>query len=133
LATKANEAGSGDVHAASINVGSTPQERLIECEVTNKDALTQYPLKVPGTGETATPETSETATEDPSTGDDQTAESTAPTVTATTTRTPAGGVQTGGGGTAGPDGRVLVAVGSLVILASFTGLLLRRRKRVAIL
>ncbi|GAT71245.1 hypothetical protein PS9374_06936 [Planomonospora sphaerica] len=41
--------------------------------------------------------------------------------------TPAGGAATGGGGEAGPDGRVLVSLGLLVTLAAVTGLRVRRR------
>ncbi|GAA3552532.1 hypothetical protein GCM10022419_036100 [Nonomuraea rosea] len=126
LKTTAKDAGSGTVHAASFNIGTTPQNRLIECEVPDKTSLMEYPLKVPGTGQSASPtpdtsETDDTETEDP--------EST-PAPSATTTRTPSGGVQTGGGGEAGPDGRLLVGAGSVLFLASLTGLFLRRRKRV---
>ncbi|MET8141730.1 hypothetical protein ABZU32_15605 [Sphaerisporangium sp. NPDC005288] len=42
------------------------------------------------------------------------------------TRIPAGAADTGGGGLAGPDGRVLVGVGLLVVLAAGAGLRSRR-------
>jgi hypothetical protein len=124
LKTTAKNAGSGRVHAASFNVGTTPQNRLIQCEVPDNAPSAEHPLTVPGTGQSATPDTSET-------GDTETEgpEST-PATSATTTRTPSGGVQTGGGGEAGPDGRLLVGAGSVLFLASLTGLFLRRRKRV---
>ncbi|MFI6739826.1 hypothetical protein ACIBI9_43470 [Nonomuraea sp. NPDC050451] len=122
MKTTANKAGTGTVHAASINFGPRPSERVIECEVKNEDARTEYPLTIPGTGETTSPS--------PGT-DETTSPSASPTETATKTSTPAGGADTGGGGEAGPDGRVLVAVGSLLVLASATGLVLRRRRLVA--
>ncbi|GAA3846874.1 hypothetical protein GCM10022226_83140 [Sphaerisporangium flaviroseum] len=43
------------------------------------------------------------------------------------TKTPLGAAETGGGGQAGPDGRVFVVTGFLLTLAAATGLLLRRR------
>lgn len=42
-------------------------------------------------------------------------------------KTPIGGAATGAGGTAGPDGRLLVLTGSLLTLAALSGLFLRRR------
>ncbi|WP_188191768.1 hypothetical protein [Nonomuraea sp. SYSU D8015] len=120
----------GTVHAAAINFGPTPQEPVIECEVKDRGALTEYPLAVGEGAATTTPspDTSETDDED---GEDTT---TTPepddTVTATVTRTPAGGADTGAGGEAGPDGRALVLVGSLLVLfSSATGLVLRGRSR----
>ncbi|WP_181871122.1 hypothetical protein [Sphaerisporangium album] len=45
------------------------------------------------------------------------------------TKKPAGGAATGGGGDAGPDGRVFVAVGmALVVGAGMGGLVIRRRR-----
>ncbi|MEV7011178.1 hypothetical protein [Streptosporangium sp. NPDC051022] len=41
--------------------------------------------------------------------------------------TPSGGASTGGGGEAGPDGRMFISTGFLLILAAATGLWLRRR------
>ncbi|WP_424533324.1 hypothetical protein ACOZ38_23495 [Sphaerisporangium viridialbum] len=43
------------------------------------------------------------------------------------TKTPAGAAETGGGGDAGPDGRIFVLAGLVLLLAATTGLLLRRR------
>ncbi|MBB5773927.1 hypothetical protein [Nonomuraea jabiensis] len=110
LKTTSKNPGTGTVHAASINFGSSASDRAIECEVKNEDARTEYPLAITGTGETTSPSPSETDTK---------------------TKTPAGAADTGGGGEAGPDGRVLVGVGSLLVLASATGLVLRRRRVVA--
>ncbi|MFI7129663.1 hypothetical protein ACIBQ1_28465 [Nonomuraea sp. NPDC050153] len=110
MKTTPDNPGTGTVHAAAVNFGTSPSDRAIECEVKDKDALTQYPLTIPGTDETTSP---------------------GPTETATKTRTPAGAADTGGGGEAGPDGRVLVALGSLLVLTSATGLVLRRRRHVA--
>ncbi|MBF8191554.1 hypothetical protein ITP53_38840 [Nonomuraea sp. K274] len=131
LKTTADAADSGTVHAGAVNFGLTPQDPLIECEVLNSGTLTEYPLTVPGTGETPsptpTPEPTEEPTEDPT--EDPTEETTEPETTTTTTRTPEGGAATGGGGTAGPDGRALVATGLLVILAAAAGLGFRRPRR----
>ncbi|MER6001032.1 hypothetical protein ABT120_20870 [Nonomuraea angiospora] len=110
MKTTPKNPGTGTVHAASINFGTSPSDRAIECEVKNEDARTEYPLSIPGTGETTSPSPSETDTK---------------------TKTPAGAADTGGGGEAGPDGRVLVGVGGLLVLASATGLVLRRRRVVA--
>ncbi|MEU6783642.1 hypothetical protein ABZ912_30980 [Nonomuraea angiospora] len=121
LKTTPKNPGTGTVHAASINFGTSPSERAIECEVKNKDARTEYPLSIPGTGETTSPSPSET--------DETTSPS--PSETDTKTKTPAGAADTGGGGEAGPDGRVLIGVGGLLVLASATGLVLRRRRLVA--
>lgn len=43
--------------------------------------------------------------------------------------TPVGGAETGGGGEAGPDGRMYVLTGLVITLAACAGLLLRRRVR----
>ncbi|MFD0733926.1 hypothetical protein [Planotetraspora mira] len=52
------------------------------------------------------------------------------TVTAQVSETPEGGAATGGGADAGPDGRVLVLSGSVLVLAAAGGgLLLRTRRR----
>ncbi|MDX3100901.1 hypothetical protein [Nonomuraea angiospora] len=126
LKTRSKNPGTGTVHAASINFGTSPSDRAIECEVKDKDARTEYPLTVTGAGETTSPSPGDS--ESPS---DSPSPSPSPSETETKTRTPAGAADTGGGGEAGPDGRVLVGVGSLLVLASVTGLVLRRRRLVA--
>ncbi|TDC06490.1 hypothetical protein E1267_16110 [Nonomuraea longispora] len=133
MRTTATSPGTGTVHAAAVNFGPTPQQRVIECEVTDKDSLQEYPLTVPGTGESTSPSPDETTgspTPDPDTSTpEDTTTSPAPTTTKTVTETPEGGVATGGGGMAGPDGRLLVATGLLVVLAATGGLWLRRPAR----
>ncbi|GII03636.1 hypothetical protein [Planobispora takensis] len=138
--TTPNAAGTGTVRPAAINFGTTPSERAIECEVLNEDVLTTHALRVAA------------ASGEPGDDPDPTGPVPAPvnpqptrTVTATATatavetaqedapgngvmRTPRGGAATGGGGEAGPDGRTFVASGLLLVLASATGLLLRRRR-----
>ncbi|MEO3794397.1 hypothetical protein ABGB14_29645 [Nonomuraea sp. B10E15] len=131
MKTTANFPGTGTVHAAAVNFGPTPQERVIECEVDDEESLREYPLTV--TGESTSPSPDETAgseTPDPdvSTPEDTTT-SPASTTTRTVTELPTGGVATGGGGMAGPDGRVLVATGLLVVFAATGGLWLRRPAR----
>ncbi|MGW0805754.1 hypothetical protein [Nonomuraea sp. NPDC002799] len=121
LKTKANSEDQGTVHAAAINFGPTPQQPLIECEISDGAALTEHPLTVPGTGGPADP--------DPADPDPAASESPDPEPTPTITQTPEGGVQTGGGGEAGPDGRMVMLTGSMLILVSTTGLALHRRRR----
>jgi hypothetical protein len=123
LTTTPQNEGQGTVHATAINIGSSAQEPLIECEVKNRSALTEYPLNVGQSGgATTTPSSDPTDTDDEETDDESTPEA------GPTTETPAGGVETGAGGEAGPDGRALVLVGSLLALSSATGLALRRRR-----
>ncbi|WP_157519235.1 hypothetical protein [Herbidospora mongoliensis] len=121
-------AGTGTVRPGDITFGTTPNDRLIDCEPQNSDALTTYELIVTesGTDETPTPTpeptttTTETVTaepeEDETIVDDE-----------TDMETPDGGVATGGGGSAGPDGRAVVLIGVTVLAAALTGLSLRRR------
>ncbi|MEO3811716.1 hypothetical protein ABGB17_22205 [Sphaerisporangium sp. B11E5] len=45
------------------------------------------------------------------------------------TRTPGGGAATGGGGDIGPDARVFLAVGSILVLGAGVGGLMMRRRR----
>ncbi|RVX44077.1 hypothetical protein EDD27_6799 [Nonomuraea polychroma] len=132
LTTTPQDKGEGTVHAAAINIGPNPQSPVIECEVTNKSALTEYPLAVGESAGATTPTTTPTDTDEDETSDDEDETgATTPevTTTVTTTTTPEGGVDTGAGGEAGPDGRALMLVGSLVILSSAGGLMLRRRPR----
>lgn len=118
----------GTVHAASINFGPRPQERLIECEVKDTGSRTEYPLTVIGAGESpsesSSPEDSETTPDD-----EETSSSPTSTITTTTTETPSGGADTGAGGEAGPDGRAVMAAGFVILLAAATGLRLRRPRR----
>ncbi|SDK21365.1 hypothetical protein [Nonomuraea jiangxiensis] len=129
LKTTASVADEGTVRVAAINFGSDPQNPAIECEVANTGARTEYPLRVPGNGQETTPSTDPTSTEttdpDPTTTEPTTEPTSDPT-SPTTTETPEGGPATGGGGEAGPDGRILVAVGLLLALAAAAGLWLRR-------
>ena len=106
----------------ALNFGTSPSDLSIECEVQNKDDLETYPLTV-GSATQTTP--SETASARPT-------RTVTTTVTAAEThtanrRTPPGGAETGGGGDAGPDGRVFVLTGLFVTVAAGAGLVLRRR------
>ncbi|MEV4366129.1 hypothetical protein AB0J71_03610 [Nonomuraea sp. NPDC049637] len=127
LRTTPRDPGAGTVRPASVNFGPTPQRRLIECELQDKDAPKSYPLTVTAAGTAASPDTSDT----PDTQDTSDTEATPPDETAedTPTATPTGGANTGGGGEAGPDGRALALAGSLVLAAALTGLRLRRPSR----
>ncbi|WP_181448633.1 hypothetical protein [Nonomuraea aridisoli] len=141
LLTTPGTPGSGTVHAASVNFGTSPQERLIECEIADTASRTEYPLTVvgadgsptPDTSDSETPETDDTEdTED--TGDTDATDTPEPEDTEETedtesperSETPSGGAATGAGGSAGPDGRVLLATGLLITTAAVTGLALRR-------
>ncbi|MER6506744.1 hypothetical protein ABT158_08010 [Nonomuraea sp. NPDC001636] len=139
LRTTPRDPGTGTVRPASVNFGPTPQRRLIECELQDKDAPASYPLTVTAAGTApspdapSTPDTSDTPnTSDTSdTSDTSASEATTPDETSEDrpTATPTGGANTGGGGEAGPDGRALVLAGSLVLAAALTGLRLRRPSR----
>ncbi|MEV3979466.1 hypothetical protein [Nonomuraea sp. NPDC049758] len=122
LRTTPRDPGTGTVRPASVNFGPTPQKRLIECELQDKDAPASYPLTVTAAGAAPnTPDTTDTPDRE-ATPPDETSED-------TPTATPTGGANTGGGGEAGPDGRALVLAGSLVLAAALTGLRLRRPSR----
>ncbi|MFI7469518.1 hypothetical protein [Nonomuraea sp. NPDC049646] len=128
LRTTPRHPGTGTVRPASVNFGPTPQKRLIECELQDKDAPTSYPLTVTAAGAApdtpSTPDTTDTTdtTDTDATPPDETSEDTPAAM-------PTGGANTGGGGEAGPDGRALVLAGSLVLAAALTGLRLRRPSR----
>ncbi|MEV0615332.1 hypothetical protein AB0I81_18565 [Nonomuraea sp. NPDC050404] len=136
LLTTPNGEGTGTVRPGAINFGTTANEPAIECDVDNREDLTTYTLKVPTSGQdtdpddTTSPSPSPDETDDPddNTGDDTSSTPTS-TVTTTTTETPAGGADTGAGGMAGPDGRALILVGFVVMLAAAVGLSLRRVAR----
>ncbi|MEW9551348.1 hypothetical protein [Nonomuraea sp. NPDC050783] len=135
LTTTPQGTGKGTVHVGAINFGSSPQERVIECEVTNTNARTEHPLEITAAGAssspsptpTPTPTSSATPTDDDEPDEEQDPEVT-PEESETPTRTPEGGVATGGGGEAGPDGRPLILTGSFLLLASAAGFALRRRR-----
>ncbi|WP_068920553.1 hypothetical protein [Planobispora rosea] len=147
LKTTSSNAGTATVRPAALNIGVRPNEPSIECEVRNVDALTTYSLTVaPADGQPTvpvpvTPTQTATATAGARPTRTVTATVTAqpvePAATAVTEaraeqdggtmRTPLGGAATGGGGAAGPDGRVLMSAGFLLTLAAVSGLLLRRR------
>ncbi|MEN3541264.1 hypothetical protein AAH991_39555 [Microbispora sp. ZYX-F-249] len=138
MKTTSSRAGEASVRPAAINVGSSPTSPLIECEVRNAGALTPYTLTVAQGSQASTSPTPDAATTSPK-----------PTRTLTTTvtafasgdadldeeipaagdvdATPAGGAATGGGGEAGPDGRMYVLTGLVIACAAGAGLLLRRR------
>ncbi|WP_433499066.1 hypothetical protein ACQP1K_01530 [Sphaerimonospora sp. CA-214678] len=141
MKTTSANAGTATVRPAAINFGTVPTEPLIECEVQNAGALMTYDLVIaaadgrPAVTGDGTDTGSDTDTDTSSVPMIQ--ESTADTVNDTTNgttgngkvrETPAGGVATGGGGEAGPDGRVLVWTGLLLTLTASSGLMLRRRR-----
>ncbi|MEU6711657.1 hypothetical protein ABZ897_09265 [Nonomuraea sp. NPDC046802] len=127
LTTTPSSAGTGTVRPAAINFGTSPSSPSIECEANNREDLTTYTLTVTDTGGSPTPDPDDSTTPTPDDDEtDETDESDEPEETPT--ETPSGGAETGAGGTAGPDGRTFVLTGSVLILASVTGLALRRRR-----
>ncbi|MFI6635898.1 hypothetical protein ACIBI7_44010 [Nonomuraea fuscirosea] len=122
--TTPGKPGSGTVHAAAINFGPRPQGPVIECEVKDKDSLREYPLTVAGAGQSPSESPSPDATD---------TEASEPTETETPAETPeetpTGGVATGAGGEAEPDGRMVVAAGLVITMAALAGLRRRRPKR----
>jgi hypothetical protein len=122
LRTTAHAAGTGTARPGAINFGTSPTAPSIKCEVQNREALTTYTLTVGGSSTTSSPEPTETATDT----EDPVTETERPAYGGSVTKTPVGGAVTGGGGEVGPDGRSLLIIGSLLVLAAGTGLLLRR-------
>ncbi len=145
LKTKSANAGTATVRPAAINFGTVPTEPSIECEVQNADALMTYDLIIAAANDQPA-DTDADSDAGPDTGSDTdtdassdppiqetTADTANDTMNGTTGNgkvrtTPAGGVATGGGGEAGPDGRVLVWTGLLLTLTASSGLVLRRRR-----
>ncbi|MCG5212848.1 hypothetical protein [Streptosporangium sp. KLBMP 9127] len=131
MRTTSSNAGTASVKPAAINFGTSPTQPSIECEATNADTLTTYPLPVTAADQTTSPSPS------PSPTDGTTSPTPTQTATDTTTedpvgggdeeRTPVGGADTGGGGETGPDARPVLLTGLLLIIAALAGLLLRRR------
>jgi len=150
LRSTPNSAGTATVKPGAINIGPSPTEPVIKCEVFNPDALRAYSLTVGGGAGDAAPSTTPTASSpapsasSPAPSASATSESgtptpsSSPTETATTggttgtsnrvVRTPVGSVATGGGGEAGPDARLIV-LGGLLLTAAGTGGLFWRRVR----
>lgn len=110
LKTTPRRTGSGSVHPASFNLGTTPGARAIECEVKARGAGSDYPLTVEGTAPT------DAGTEQSDEPVDE-------------VKTPVGGAETGGGGAAGPDGRVVVLAGLVMLAGAGAGLARRTRSR----
>ncbi|SET23112.1 hypothetical protein [Nonomuraea wenchangensis] len=136
LTTTPPQAGTGKVHAASVNFGPSPQEPVIECKLPSTATPAEHPLTISATGASPsqTPTTTPTPTPTPSDEEEEEEEEETPEDDATpeesdsSAKVPSGGVSTGGGGEAGPDGRALILTGSLLLLAGGTGLVLRRRR-----
>ncbi|MEO3854201.1 hypothetical protein [Acrocarpospora sp. B8E8] len=136
--TTPNNPGTATIRPAAINFGLRPTEPLVECEVENASELTTHQLTITagGTNSSPSPTTTITSTEtETETATETATETETATRTANSTvtetsdviETPSGGVATGGGGEAGPDARALMLVGSVVLLAATSGLVLRRR------
>ncbi|KAA9378142.1 hypothetical protein F5972_14660 [Microbispora cellulosiformans] len=143
LKTTASNAGTASVRPAAVNIGPSPTAPVIECEVRNADELTAYTLTVTRDGQSSTsPSPSATPSASATTsGSPKPTRTVTATVTAAVPdeddevapaardaiETPIGAAATGGGGEAGPDGRMYVLTGLAICLAAGAGLLLRRR------
>ncbi|WP_219470235.1 hypothetical protein [Nonomuraea rhizosphaerae] len=123
----ANTAGTATIKPAAVNIGTSATSPTIKCEPQNATTLKTYTLTVgSGTGSSpsATPTPSKTPTPTPTPKPSSSKSSRNST-------TPKAGVDTGGGGMAGPDGRLFVLVGSVLITAAGVGGLLMRRRPAA--
>ncbi|MEU5868661.1 hypothetical protein ABZ815_46345 [Nonomuraea sp. NPDC047529] len=132
----ASTAGTVTVKPGKVNFGSNTSagtQPAIECTVQNEAALKSYTFQVAagsGTSPTPTPTPTPTPSPTPTPTPKPTKTSTA-TVTVTPpdkSKTPKAGADTGAGGMAGPDGRLFVLTGTVLIAAAAAGgLVLRRR------
>ncbi|MEU4833678.1 hypothetical protein [Streptosporangium sp. NPDC023615] len=136
----------------ATGAGTTPDPELFSCEVTDLAQATAAALKVtvkttlgttaspsastsPSPSASVSPSPSASVSPSPSASPSRSARVT-PTVTVKVTRTaeeqieetPEGAASTGGGGDAGPDARMIMFTGALMVaLAGAGGLVLRRR------
>ncbi|NUW36710.1 hypothetical protein HTZ77_35680 [Nonomuraea sp. SMC257] len=132
----ARNPGTGSVRPGAVNLGTTENDPLIECEPASAGRLSAYPLTVAAGGTDPDPDTSTsgTPTSSGASDDEDSSDSSEDTSERETTRerssaVPKAGAETGGGGEAGPDGRALVLGGSALIMAAGIGGLLTRRPR----
>lgn len=131
---KATTAGTASLKPGEISIGTSATAPAIKCLLDNASAVKSYTYTVSaGTGTSPSPSPSPTPS--------NTSASPKPTRTVTAivthtpvggngkvTKTPKGAAETGGGGELGPDGRMFVVTGSLIVLAAAAGgLVLRRR------
>ncbi|MBN6052352.1 hypothetical protein JYK22_10455, partial [Nonomuraea sp. RK-328] len=130
----ASSAGTGSVRPGAINIGTTENAPLIECDVTGAGQLSAYTLTVAAGGTDPDPDSS--SSPDASSSDSDTSDFSDSSDSAEPESTrkrssvvPKAGAETGGGGEAGPDGRTLVLGGSALIMAAGVGGLLTRRPR----
>ncbi|MFI9576252.1 hypothetical protein ACIG5D_32915 [Microbispora rosea] len=148
LKTTSPNAGTATVRPAAVNIGPSPTAPVIQCEVRDATTLTTYTLDVaqdtqtsptpspdgtvagpkPTRTVTATVTASVSDAESDAESDEDGLERDAGAAQEVDT-TPVGGAATGGGGEAGPDGRMYVLTGLAITLAACAGLLLRRRLR----
>ncbi|MFD1933027.1 hypothetical protein ACFSKW_16250 [Nonomuraea mangrovi] len=132
LKVKPTTASPVTMKAADLYFGTSSSTFQYKCTAQTTPTPKSYTFQVgAGTGTTPTP----TPTPTPSATPKPTRTVTA-TVTQTpvgagngkVTKTPKGAAETGGGGELGPDGRMFVVTGSLIVLAAAVGgLVLRRR------
>jgi hypothetical protein len=119
--------GTGTVKPGAIKIGTSATSTAIECTVQSAAALKTYPLTI-GAGTNSSPSPSPSASPTPS--DTPTSKPSRSKSTKTST-TPKAGADTGGGGEAGPDGRMFLLAGSVLIGAAGVGGLMMRRRSTA--
>ncbi|GAA2366091.1 hypothetical protein GCM10010404_20680 [Nonomuraea africana] len=132
LKAKATTVGTASLKPGNFTIGTAATTSTIECALQNATELKAWTYQVTAGSTSPSPSPSPSAT---TTGPKPTRTVTA-TVTQTpvgagngkVTKTPKGAAETGGGGDMGPDGRMFVLTGSLIVLAAAAGgLVLRRR------
>ncbi|MFI6501908.1 hypothetical protein [Nonomuraea typhae] len=123
---------SATIKAGNLNFGTTNSSPAIKCELQNAGQLKAYTFTVTaGNGTSQSPSPSATTTS----ATPKPTKTTTKFVTETpkdnggkVTKTPKAGADTGGGGGMGPDGRMFILTGSLLILAAGVGGLVMRRR-----
>ncbi|MFI6389835.1 hypothetical protein [Nonomuraea sp. NPDC050540] len=127
LKTTPSQEGSGLVRPGAMNFGTTNTSPVIRCKAPDNRPV--YPLTVEG-GTTPTDAETEQPDETEQPGepvdDAETVRSNEPV---DEVRTPVGGAETGGGGEAGPDGRIVVLAGLVMLAGAGAGLARRTRSR----
>ncbi|MFI6539049.1 hypothetical protein ACIBHY_41795 [Nonomuraea sp. NPDC050547] len=128
---KATTAGTVTLTPSDIYIGTSTTNSLVKCSTTQANLKTYTMTVTAGNGTTPTP----TPTPTPTTTTPKPTKTTTKFVTETpkdnngkVTKTPKAGADTGGGGDMGPDGRMFILTGSLLILAAGAGGLMVRRR-----
>lgn len=143
LKSTATATGTAAVKPGKLNFGAntaTGNQPMIECTVQNDTELKTYSLVVGTATSTPSPSNTPTGTNTPTATSTPTKTTTefvteTPTTrkspTTRSSKTPKEGAATGAGGDAGPDGRMFLLAGSVLIMGAGAGGLLLRRRNIA--